>query len=87
VSEALRFSFTIRWREELVCASAAGAFALDMPGHTEVLVPSAAAAAWAGRMPAWARDHRGSFLEQLAAWCRGGGHRLTEDAQAPVYEA
>lgn len=85
MSEALPFSFTIRWREELVCSSAEGAFALDMPGHTEVLVPSAAA--WAERMPAWARDHRAPFVEQLAAWCRGGGHRLTEDERAPVYEA
>lgn len=83
--DPLRFSFSIRWREELVCACGAGAFALDMPGHTEVLVP--AEAAWAARVPDWAQGHRAAFLDQLEAWCRQEGHTLTVWDQAPVYGA
>ncbi len=80
-----RYGFSIRWREELVCACEAGAFALDMPGHTEVLVPSESA--WAQRVPAWVRDDRDAFVAQLGAWCRSGGHALTVWDQAPVYDA
>lgn len=79
------YGFSIRWREELVCSCAEGAFALDMPGHTEVLLPSEAG--WAARAPAWAREHRQAFTVQLRAWAKGQGHRVAEWDDAPVYEA
>jgi hypothetical protein len=65
------YSFTPRWREELVCVCAAGQLVFDMPmGRTTVLFPTDEKWNEIVLAPHWAHTRRAEILSELEAWCR-----------------
>jgi hypothetical protein len=81
----IRFRFTPRWKEELVCSSVLGNLVLDMPmGVTSVYVPTEAS--WARKAPEWARAMWPDFHAQLAQWCARERVPLYVEDSADVYE-
>jgi hypothetical protein len=71
----LKFTFTPRWKEELVCSCAEGEFLLDMTmGITAVyLTPEED---WERVAPEWAKGCWKTLHAQLAAWCKECGYPL-----------
>lgn len=66
------FSFQPRWKEELVCTCALGAFLLDLPmGRPTVYAPTAAS--WAAHAPGWAQGLHDAFCAELETWCAARG--------------
>jgi hypothetical protein len=83
-TEALRYSFSPRWKEELVCTCRLGDFVIEMPmGITTVYLPTAER--WQVLAPEWARGHWEILHAQLAEWCARQHIPLQLDATATVY--
>lgn len=77
-------TFQPRWKEELVCTSAAGSFILEMPmGVVSVYYPTEEA--WAHRAPEWALPHWSEIQRQLRAWCSAQRIPLYIDDNAQVW--
>jgi hypothetical protein len=79
------FSFSPRWKEELVCEGAGGSFVLELPmGVLSAYLPTEAA--WTETGPPWARDLWPQLRTELEAWCDANDARLYIDATARVFE-
>ena len=82
--KTLTFSFSPRWKEELVCSCALGSFLLEMPmGITSVYFPTESA--WQQKAPEWARPYWTKINEQLARWCARQTIPLYVKDDAAVY--
>ena len=82
--KTLTFSFSPRWKEEMVCSCSLGSFILEMPmGITSVYFPTEAA--WQQRAPEWARPYWATIHEQLARWCARQKIPLYVKDDAAVY--
>ena len=69
------FTFTPRWKEELVVSCPDGTFILDFPmGDPTAILPGSAI--WPKVTPGWAHDRRDAVLAELRAWCSANGVRL-----------
>jgi hypothetical protein len=80
------FTFTPRWKEELVCSCSLGRFVLEMPmGVTSVYLPPEER--WQSIAPEWARHHWTALHGQLSSWCSSLGYPLRVDGTAQVYDA
>ena len=72
----LKFTFSPRWKEELVCSSPAGSFVIEMTmGVISVYCPTERK--WKDEAPAWAKNYWGVFKDQLEKWCT--------DSKIPLY--
>ena len=79
------YTFTPRWKEELVCSCSAGSFVLEMPmGRISVLLPTEQK--WTTVAPDWAKGHWSALRSQLAEWCARYKYPLYIDETAQVYE-
>jgi len=68
----LAFTFSPRWKEELLCSCALGSFVLEMPmGVVSVYLPSEKN--WLAAAPEWAKPHWGLLETQLRQWCEQKG--------------
>jgi len=76
------YTFTVEWRERLVCRCEAGVLVFEMPGHGTVFFPTEERWKEIVVAPHWGRTHRGSILAELQVWCRNEGIPLvvTDDA-------
>jgi len=80
----ITFSFSPRWKEELVCSCSHGSFILEMPmGITTVYLPPEER--WQKLAPAWAIPHWSTLHDQLTAWCRQQNIPLAIEATSAVY--
>ncbi len=83
-----KYTFTPRWKEDLVCSCADGELVIDLT----MGVPNVyfyGEATWAKRAPAWARHQRAEILEELEDWCRANKVPLTifEEGEEPAETA
>lgn len=82
----LFFTFTPRWKEELVVSAAPGSFVLCFwMGTPTVELPEKDL--WPDRAPDWARDHWDSLHRALSLWCAGNGAALEITSGAWVSRA
>lgn len=80
------FSFSPRWKEELVVTGPGEAFVLELPmGALSAYLPTEAA--WRGRAPPWAVDLWPILRDELEQWCRNNNAGVFLDETARVYPA
>jgi hypothetical protein len=78
------FTFSPRWREELVCSAAAGSFVLELTmGQLAAYLPTEDA--WQQRAPEWARLLWPVLHAELTAWCQQNNARLELDPGASIF--
>lgn len=77
------YTFTPRWKEELVCRCEAGQLVFEMPmGRVTVYFPTEERWSEIVVAPHWAHTRRAQILAELEVWCRNEGIPLvvTHDA-------
>ena len=78
------FTFSPRWKEELVCSGPGGEFVLELTmGRLVAYLPDEAA--WAQKSPPWARAHWAELRDELEQWCRANDAGFVVDATAHVW--
>lgn len=79
----MTFTFTPKWKEELVCSCPEGTFVIELTmGVPHVYFPTEAS--WLKSAPAWAKPRWKEVREQLEAWCVRSNLPLTVDDKAWV---
>ena len=77
------FTFTPRWKEELVCSCEHGSFVLELPmGRLSAYLPTQAK--WLAHSPDWARELWPVLHAELQAWCRANNAQFFVDETAWV---
>jgi hypothetical protein len=78
------FTFSPRWKEELVCTGPGGTFILELTmGVLGAYLPTEEV--WRRRAPEWARDLWPQLKTELEAWCRANHAKFVIDETAAVY--
>jgi hypothetical protein len=77
--------FHPRWKEELVCTSAAGILGLEYPMGGRPITYLPTEESWRNRAPEWARDLWFAMKGDLEAWCTETGTRLVISETADIY--
>lgn len=75
------FTFSPRWKEELVVSGPGGSFVLELPmGILSAYLPTEAT--WRSKAPAWAADLWPVLKVELEHWCRANdaGFHIEETA-------
>jgi hypothetical protein len=79
----MTWTFSPRWKEELVCSSAKGTLVLEMPmGVPTVYLPTADV--WEVVAPGWARESYEELALELRLWCSRVGIPLVVHFSAAV---
>ncbi|UJW84172.1 hypothetical protein [Devosia sp. SL43] len=78
------FTFSPRWKEELVVSGPGGSFVLELPmGILSACLPTEEA--WPGKAPAWAIDLWPQLRTELEHWCRANDAQFYIEDNAPVW--
>jgi hypothetical protein len=79
----MTWTFSPRWKEELVCSSAEGTLVLELTmGVLTVYFPPADV--WQQLAPEWARACYGELDRELRVWCSSQGIPIVVDHSASV---
>ena len=77
------FTFSPRWKEELICTGPGGTFVLELTmGVLTAFLPTEEA--WRSKAPAWARDLWPVLKVELEAWCEKSKVQFVVDESATV---
>ena len=78
------FTFSPRWKEELICTGPGGTFVLELPmGVPSAFLPTEEV--WRTTAPSWARDLWPVLKSELETWCEENKIRLVIDESAAVW--